>query len=346
MQLTNYGVHLNSAYYVAWQTNGFIPYVPGPTNELGKPTPQNLGLTLNKGFYMASQEGLGGVFKVLWTADGTNWQSGWTNVPVTIGVSMDISEAGYQGQRGITNLTLWSWTNPELFGRSNYMHSQFLFVDRPKYPDQVAPKRTVETIANRAVREQPNWATIPAKATVNLNAQTVRHTGEWKQRVSATEQADELRWCWLGTNVWSLSAPPTVAIAVPPPNLTNDVSNGTNFILHLPDTYTPESLRVLYSHRLEPDDWRCLPSVNVATNGEVQVSFSVPDVDYGFFKVVEDSGAPVVASLKGVLEMTPRTITNSNASTWGKGAGLICVDANYIYISTGTNTWKRAALGW
>lgn len=53
-----------------------------------------------------------------------------------------------------------------------------------------------------------------------------------------------------------------------------------------------------------------------------------------------------VASLKGVLEMTPRTITNSNASTWGKGAGLICVDANYIYISTGTNTWKRAALGW
>ena len=346
MQLTNYGVHLNSEYYVAWQTNGFIPYVPGPTNELGEPTPQNLGLTLNKGFYMASQEGLGGVFKVLWTADGTNWQSGWTNVPVTIGVSMDISEAGYQGQRGITNLTLWSWTNPELFGRSNYMHSQFLFVDRPKYPDQVAPKRTVETIANRAVREQPNWATIPAKATVNLNAQTVRHTGEWKQRVSATEQADELRWCWLGTNVWSLSAPPTVAIAVPPPNPTNDVSNGTNFILHLPDTYTPESLRVLYSHRLEPDDWRCLPSVNVATNGEVQVSFSVPDVDYGFFKVVEDSGAPVVASLKGVLEMTPRTITNSNASTWGKGAGLICVDANYIYISTGTNTWKRAALGW
>jgi hypothetical protein len=346
MQLTNYGVHLNSAYYVAWQTNGFIPYVPGPPNELGEPTPQNLGLTLNKGFYMASQEGLGGVFKVLWTADGTNWQSGWTNVPVTIGVSMDTAEAGYQGQMGITNLTLWSWTNPELFGRSNYMHSQFLFVDRPKYPDQVAPKRTVETIANRAVREQPNWATIPAKATVNLNSQTVRHTGEWKQRVSATEQANELRWCWLGTNVWSLSAPPTVAIAVPPPNLTNDVSNGTNFILHLPDTYTPESLRVLYSHRLEPDDWRCLPSVNVATNGEVQVSFSVPDVDYGFFKVVEDSGAPVVASLKGVLEMTPRTITNSNASTWGKGAGLICVDANYIYISTGTNTWKRAALGW
>lgn len=344
MQLTNYGVHLNSEYYVAWQTNGFIPYVPGPTNELGEPTPQNLGLTLNKGFYMASQEGLGGVFKVLWTADGTNWQSGWTNVPVTIGVSMDISEAGYQGQKGITNLTLWSWTNPELFGRSNYMHSQFLFVDRPKYPDQVAPKRTVETIANRAVREQPNWATIPAKATVNLNAQTVRHTGEWKQRVSATEQADELRWCWLGTNVWSLSAPPTVAIAVPPPNPTNDVSNGTNFILHLPDTYTPESLRVLYSHRLEPDDWRCLPSVNVATNGEVQVSFSVPDVDYGFFKVVEDSGAPVVASLKGVLEMTPRTIAATNSTTWGRGAGLVCVDGDYVYISVGTNAWKRATL--
>jgi hypothetical protein len=58
------------------------------------------------------------------------------------------------------------------------------------------------------------------------------------------------------------------------------------------------------------------------------------------------NGVIVGVTLNEVLQLTPRTITNSNDSTWGKGAGLICVDANYIYISTGTNTWKRAALGW
>ena len=56
------------------------------------------------------------------------------------------------------------------------------------------------------------------------------------------------------------------------------------------------------------------------------------------------NGVIVGVTLNEVLQLTPRTITNSNDSTWGKGAGLICVDANYIYISTGTNTWKRATL--
>jgi len=27
-------------------------------------------------------------------------------------------------------------------------------------------------------------------------------------------------------------------------------------------------------------------------------------------------------------------------------AGLVCVDGDYVYISVGTNAWKRAALGW
>ena len=58
------------------------------------------------------------------------------------------------------------------------------------------------------------------------------------------------------------------------------------------------------------------------------------------------NGVIVGVTLNELLELTPRTITNSTDTTWGKGAGLICVDANYIYISTGTNTWKRAALGW
>jgi len=48
--------------------------------------------------------------------------------------------------------------------------------------------------------------------------------------------------------------------------------------------------------------------------------------------------------LNGVLELTPRTIAATNSTTWGRGAGLVCVDGDYVYISVGTNAWKRATL--
>jgi len=38
------------------------------------------------------------------------------------------------------------------------------------------------------------------------------------------------------------------------------------------------------------------------------------------------------------------TVTNSTDSTGGRGAGLIRWDTNYLYVSVGTNQWKRAAL--
>ena len=41
---------------------------------------------------------------------------------------------------------------------------------------------------------------------------------------------------------------------------------------------------------------------------------------------------------------TAGTVTNSTDSTSGHGGGLIRWDANYIYVSVGTNQWKRATL--
>jgi hypothetical protein len=38
------------------------------------------------------------------------------------------------------------------------------------------------------------------------------------------------------------------------------------------------------------------------------------------------------------------TVPAATSSTWGYGAGMLLWDANYIYISTATNQWKRAAL--
>jgi hypothetical protein len=39
-----------------------------------------------------------------------------------------------------------------------------------------------------------------------------------------------------------------------------------------------------------------------------------------------------------------RTITNAGDSTFGVGAGVVCLDTNYLYVSVATNAWKRAAL--
>jgi hypothetical protein len=45
------------------------------------------------------------------------------------------------------------------------------------------------------------------------------------------------------------------------------------------------------------------------------------------------------------LLLAPVTIATSSSSTYGRGAGLITGDTNYIYISVGTNAWRRISVG-
>lgn len=77
------------------------------------------------------------------------------------------------------------------------------------------------------------------------------------------------------------------------------------------------------------------------TNTGVLVSFAMPSVAEGYFKVVTNTGTPIVASLNGVLQLQPRTVAATNATTWGRGAGLLCVDGTELVLSVGTNAWKR-----
>lgn len=49
------------------------------------------------------------------------------------------------------------------------------------------------------------------------------------------------------------------------------------------------------------------------------------------------------------LLLAPATITTSTNSTFGHGAGLLTGDTNYLYISVGTNAWRRIGVptnGW
>ena len=48
--------------------------------------------------------------------------------------------------------------------------------------------------------------------------------------------------------------------------------------------------------------------------------------------------------LSNVVSLSPTTINNATNTTWSRGAGLVCVDTNYLYLSVGTNRWKRVGV--
>jgi len=58
----------------------------------------------------------------------------------------------------------------------------------------------------------------------------------------------------------------------------------------------------------------------------------------------DDITTTTTTTISSVFALLPRTVTNSTDSTFGLGAGVVCVDTNYVYVSVATNRWKRAAL--
>ena len=48
-------------------------------------------------------------------------------------------------------------------------------------------------------------------------------------------------------------------------------------------------------------------------------------------------------TLPGLLSAPPKTISTSTATGT---VGQMCWDANYIYVCTATNAWRRIGLGW
>ncbi len=331
---TTGNVIINSDEYAAWVTNGAIRFT-GITN--------NIGVVLSNGFSRGEFEDYGpGTFKASWTIDGTNWSDYATNTPVTVGFIRQMTVPGDANAMGVSNVVLYSWTMPWLFGKTNYVRSQKVIVDRPRLEDAAAPLRTVKALALHTVRTRTNWARIPAQAQVDVNGHSERLTAEWRRTASADTNADNLNWEWAGTNIWTVSGPPTVS--VDQTTYAVVMSDLTNVLVTLPAAYTSSVPVVLFAQRIDAPEWTRLARTATATNETMEVRFSVPNADYGFFRIAIDDGRPAFGTLNGVLELQPRTIGAANATTWGRGAGLVCVDSNYVYVAVGTNSWKRAAM--
>jgi hypothetical protein len=43
-------------------------------------------------------------------------------------------------------------------------------------------------------------------------------------------------------------------------------------------------------------------------------------------------------------KIAPLTVASNTATTWNQGAGLIRYDTNYLYLSVGTNLWRRVGV--
>lgn len=78
-----------------------------------------------------------------------------------------------------------------------------------------------------------------------------------------------------------------------------------------------------------PSDASAAVTSTGVTNGVAYFTLSLPGTGF---------------DTNGMFRLTPFTVTNSTDSTFGHGAGILCADSNYIYISVATNLWKRAAL--
>jgi len=298
---------------------------------------------------------------------GTGLTSGGDSVP-------DVTPIPMPG--GLSSVIAYKLVRPDLFGRTNALLAQGLQVSDPVYPTDAASKRYVDGIF-------VNTAWWSAQRDVELNSYSLHQTATWELQSSTNATYEAISETWLGDPIWRLNSPLSSPIlitniqtynwasnTVATGNNTVGVENGTNVLITVASGITNTPV-LLYSHTLAPPHWTRLacvssyPATNVfirtqtnwdggyppaivdytyVTNRGILMSFTMPYTDQGFIRAAAAASVPSFAELNGVLALTQRTVTNATSTTWAHGAGLVCVDSNYVYVSVATNAWKRAAL--
>jgi len=277
---------------------------------------------------------------------------------------------------GLDNVTAYYLVRPDLFGRTNAMISQRLQVSEPTIGTDAASKHYVDTVFSGTAW----WS---AGTDVELNGHSLHQTHTWELLSGTNTTSETVAQSWLGDQIWTLSSPLSSAIVITNIQTYNWSSNvvtsgnnqvgietGTNVLITVANGITNPPI-LLFTHSLTAPHWTRLaavssyPSTNVfvrtqtnwdggyppavvdytyVTNRGMLLSFTMPFSDQGFIRASAAPSLPSFADLNGVLAMTQRTVTNATSTTWGRGAGMLCVDSNYVYVSVGTNVWKRSSL--
>ena len=277
-----------------------------------------------------------GVFQVNWSTNGgTNWSTGTPGprlgnlmlsflVVQTPSFSVPVTPV-------ITNIEVYCMTRPDLFGITNTLYGQSTRVAAPVNDSDAATKWYVDA--------QVAAVNFMAEGGVYLVGSPLNLSEQWVLRAGSNSVALK----YLGMDVVSVVNPTlnyATCTSIMLSNTTVCVEVWTNGVTSAP---APQ-----WSHDLGHVAWSSIPTFTstypAAVGTNYVLSFEMPHPDRAFIAVGFGSATPTVATLAGVLATSPRTITNSTQTTWGSGSGLICWDSNYVYISVGTNLWKRAVL--
>jgi hypothetical protein len=341
-----------SARFNAWSTN-YMKFGSLGSNSWSGAGTNVLGLWLTNGFAGAEETSLGGLYRVIWTADYTNWSSVMTNIPVAIGVSRELACMGCTGNDpdGLTNLVIWSWTNPDVFGKTNSVLSQLLQVDSPRTDSSVTPKSWVlNNIARMSHDTNKNWSATRAVSRVDVEDFGLSLDSQFEIVVDKSQSNYfSVNMTDIGERFWqarSTNAPARIT------EIQAGGWAGTNPVtIYIETNGLAAAPTVEYASSFQDPQWRLVPNATnsypeTATNDCYMVQFDSPVSPAAFRASVKGGKAfQVFGDVQAErYSATPYTVTNAADTTWGYGAGLIRWDADYIYVSTASNTWKRAAL--
>jgi hypothetical protein len=279
----------------------------------------------------------------IFSTDGSNWQFGaenlLTNVPVWLAFTNTAPSdlIGFNGNVVISNLTLYTQLRPDLCGRSNSVIGQTFQVGSPVSPADATPKSYVD-----ALLQTPAW--LQGGAPINLNGYPLNITPNFRLVGDEMNLASSLLHLeFVGGDVFTIKGPAAIFTVI------TNWAFVTNWVtLNIPTNGITSPIFPQYTTQLGVAAWLIVTNFTstypVSSNGCYTLHFPYPDPRTAFIRCAYYPVGATLMAIQVDLQKLPFTVTNSTDSTSGSGAGLIRWYTNYLYISTGTNQWKRAAL--
>lgn len=276
----------------------------------------------------------------LWTSadNGSTWRSGGatliTNGVMKLRFQTMIRPAVFTAPVDgiVQNLKVYVLERPDLFGKTNAHYGQIMRVGTPSHSGDATPKQYVDGLFQTTMW----WS---ARTNVQINGYAMDLSYLWRVTTGTNGGANTVRFAFLGTPALEINEPQPVAASGGSIAL-----SGTNFQVTIPTNGLAALPKLQVSHYLVPANWTWLEASPSVVSTNYVFTFAPPFSDHAFFMAVVASDKPGAVAVKSLLQLSPRTVSAANASTYSYGAGLVCADSNYIYVSTGTNAWKRAAL--
>lgn len=252
------------------------------------------------------------------TNGGSTWfRAEQTTVPAVVSIYKGDSLAG-----GLTNLTVFSYINPNAVGSTNDYRQQTTLVTQTSAGESAVNVTGAHVIG---ATEAAKWANYSAVASVNLAGKDLVASVDWLFSFTNSQ----MRLKYRGADMLTLTGPVTTN---DPPVMLTISKAGTNLTLTVQALSTPT---VQYRTNLSAGAWATLPGQSaVESGGAWTVTAPVPNVTATemFFRAYVTGGqaSPGIVTLGGALKITATArpaITGSDGVLWNSNKVLFWVTA-------------------